>query len=222
VKATPSGPATTSTIRCVATGEVPYVRHSSPSVNPRATGSSAHTTRGPEASSRKRRKPACSASKEPPVVQVVGLDVRDDHRLGRQLHERAVALVGLDHEPAAAAPTRRPLPRPLTSPPTRKDGSRPAARRRQREQRGGGRLAVGAADGDRAAHGADGGERLGAAQHGDPGCPAATTSGFVSGDGGGHGHHVGPGTLAASWPTRPPRPARAGGTRPARRPGRCR
>ena len=37
------------------------------------------------------------------VVEVLGVDVGDDGDVGRQLQERAVALVGLDHHPVAAA-----------------------------------------------------------------------------------------------------------------------
>ena len=37
------------------------------------------------------------------VIEMLGIDVGDDHDIGRQLQERAVALVGLDHHPVAGA-----------------------------------------------------------------------------------------------------------------------
>ena len=40
------------------------------------------------------------------VVEVLGIDVGDDHHICRQFDERAVALVGFDDHPVAAAEPR--------------------------------------------------------------------------------------------------------------------
>ena len=40
------------------------------------------------------------------VIEMLGIDIGDDRDIGRQLQERAVALVGLHHHPVAGAETR--------------------------------------------------------------------------------------------------------------------
>ena len=60
------------------------------------------------------------------ALQVVGLDVGDHRDLRPQQQERAVALVGLDQEPLAAAGLPV-VPGPARFAPIAKDGSSPAA-----------------------------------------------------------------------------------------------
>ncbi len=55
----------------------------------------------PGTRSRNDAKAATSGVEAAVVVEMVGLDVGDDRRLGLELEERAVALVGLDDEPVA-------------------------------------------------------------------------------------------------------------------------
>ena len=81
------------------------------------------------------------------VVEVVGLDVGDDRAEGRQQQEGAVALVGLGDEDVAAAGVGVAARLGQVA----ADGERrmqPGVLQRHREHRRGGRLAVGAGDGD--------------------------------------------------------------------------
>ena len=71
-------------------------------------------------------KPCSDRLEGAPVVQVVGLDVRDDAGVRGQLQERSVALVGLGDEVGAAAAVRV-GPGLFSSLPIAKDGSAPQA-----------------------------------------------------------------------------------------------
>ena len=88
------------------------------------------------------------------VVEVVGLDVREDRAVQRQLQVRAVALVGLDDEPFAAGPLRAGS---HVGDIAADDEARPPPRlgQDQHEHRRRGGLAVGAGDGQRLGLGAD-------------------------------------------------------------------
>ena len=81
------------------------------------------------------------------MVEVLGVDVGDDRHVRRQLEEGAVALVGLDHHPVAAA---EPGVGAVGVDDAAVDHGRvePGRLEQRRHQRGGGRLAVGAGDRD--------------------------------------------------------------------------
>ena len=82
-----------------------------------------------------------------PVVQVLGVDVGDDGHGGFQLQERAVALVGLDHDPVTG-PNLRVGAIGVDDPAVDHGRVQPAGVQQGRHHRGRGSLAVRAADGD--------------------------------------------------------------------------
>ena len=117
---------------------------------------------------------------------VVVLHVGQDRRLRAQAEQRAVALVGLGHEPGAGAPDRA--------------GAGPAGHRRAHAGRGvaqrgeqhrrGGRLAVRPGHGQAPAAGHELGEEVGAVQHRDPRRPGRDQLRVVRADRG-RDHHRG-------------------------------
>ena len=114
------------------------------------------------------------------MVEVVGLDVGDDARLGWQGEERAVALVGLGDEDVAGAEVGVAAGLvELAADRERRVGA--AVLQRDGEHRGGRGLAVRARDGDAAVARHDGGERLGAAHHAHAALAGRDPLGVVSG-----------------------------------------
>ena len=73
----------------------------------RPIGSSPHTTLGPAIWPRYRSKPSTMPANVAVVVEVIDLDVRQDRAVQREFEMRAVALVGLDHEPRPIRSTAR-------------------------------------------------------------------------------------------------------------------
>ena len=125
----------------------------------------------------------------PPVVEVVGLDVGDDRGVRRVVQERAVALVGLGDEQVAGAGGRVDAGRRQVA----TDGVRRvrAGRlQRDRQQRGRGRLAVGAGDGDHPPVGHHRGECGRARQHPQALAHGLDVLGVVLAHGGGHDERV--------------------------------
>ena len=102
------------------------------------------------------------------VVEVVGLDVREDGPGQRQLEVGAVALVGLHDEPAPPGPMGARAH--VVDVAAHEVAGLPAGLGQDhRQHRRGGRLAVGAGDRHRVGLGADGGQHAGSCQHRDPG-----------------------------------------------------
>jgi hypothetical protein len=100
------------------------------------------------------------------VVEVVHLDVGEDRAVQRQLEERAVALVGLDHEEVASGPVGARAD--VVHVPAHEEARlHPGFGEDHGEHRRGGGLAVCAGHGDGARTGADRGQHAGPAQHGD-------------------------------------------------------
>ena len=142
------------------------------------------------------------------VVEVVGLDVRDDRDLGRERQERRVALVGLGDEDVAGALVGAGA-----------GGGEVAADRERRveaavlqrdgEHRRGGGLARGAGDGGQPAPAGQRGERRGAVLDGEAALAGGGELGVALPDRG--GHHDGGGRLGQVRRRRarraPPRPA---------------
>ena len=95
------------------------------------------------------------------VVEVLGVDVRDDGDRRREPQERAVALVGLGDEQVARAEARVRAER-RHAPPTTTVGSKPGGAQHGRDERRRRRLAVRAGDGDAVLHAHQLGEHLGA------------------------------------------------------------
>ena len=95
------------------------------------------------------------------VVEMLGIDVGDDRDVGRQLQERAVALVGLDHHPLARAHAGIGA---VGVDDAAIDHGRvePAGVEQRRDHRGRRGLAMRAADGDRLAEAHQFGQHLGA------------------------------------------------------------
>ena len=100
-----------------------------------------------------------------PVRQVIGFHVGDDRGLGRELEERAVALVGFDDQPLAVVPRR--VRADLVEVATDEEARVPIGlaqdQREHRRRRG---LAVAPRNRDRAAHRHDRALRVGAAEDG--------------------------------------------------------
>ncbi len=117
------------------------------------------------------------------VVEVLGIDVGDDHDVGRELEERPVALVGLDHHPVPGAEPRVGAIGVDDAP---VDHGRVESGRleQRRHERGGRRLAVGAGDRDALLEPHELGEHFGAAN--DRNAPRARRENFriVALDGG--------------------------------------
>ena len=110
---------------------------------------------------------AHEALERPVVVEVVGFDVRDDGGLGRELEERAVALVGFhDHPLAVVVRGVRADFVEIAADDERRSPARRAQDQRQHRRRR--RLAVTARDRDPAPCGDDGPQRIGASVNGDP------------------------------------------------------
>ena len=100
------------------------------------------------------------------IVEVVGFDARHDRGLGAEPQERAVALVGFDHEPLASAV--RGVGADLVDLAADHEAGLPArAPQDEREHRRGRRLAVGTRDRDRARRRRERGQRRRPMQHGD-------------------------------------------------------
>ena len=98
------------------------------------------------------------------MVEMLGIDVGDDGDVGGQLEEGAVAFVGLDHHPVAAAAPR--VGAVGVDDAAVDDGGIEAAGVEQRRhQRGRRRLAVRAGDGDALLEPHQLGEHLGAPHH---------------------------------------------------------
>ena len=97
--------------------------------------------------------------------QVIGFHVGDDRRLGRELEERAVALVGFDDEPLAVVP--RSIRADLVEVATDEEARVPLGlaqdQREHRRRRG---LAVASRYRDRSSQGHQRALRVGAAEHG--------------------------------------------------------
>ena len=158
-------------------------------------------------------------------------------RLGREVEQRPVALVGLGHEPGPVAPhaprCRRP---PAIVAPDARPTRRPSA---AQQHRAGGGLAVGARHGQPAPAGHQLGEQLGAVQHRQAAPPGLGQLGVVGGDRGRDDERLGVGrqrrrrrgparasmpggaqrgegrrVLAVGAATRGSRPARASSARP--------
>ena len=127
---------------------------------------------------------------EPAVeLEVVGLDVGHDGGVAGQLEERAVALVGLDHQQVALVPDR---PGADLVDVAADDERRPQPGLDQHEgqHRRGRGLAVGAGHRHAAAGGGDGGQGLGPAQHGDLPLLGGHDLGVAGRDGGRDGDRV--------------------------------
>ena len=96
------------------------------------------------------------------MIEMLGIDVGHDRDVGGQLQERAVALVGLDHHPVAAAEPR--IGAVGVDDAAVDDGRvEPGGVEQGRHQRGRRRLAVGAGDRDALLEAHELGEHLGAA-----------------------------------------------------------
>ena len=97
-------------------------------------------------------------------LEMIRFDVGEHDGFARQLDERAVALVRLDHEPFAVAPDRAAADLVHVA---ADDERRVQVRlvEHQGEHRGGRRLSVRAGDGDSSARGRDGREHVGSPQH---------------------------------------------------------
>jgi len=99
------------------------------------------------------------------VVEMLGVDIGDDRDVGRQLQERAIALVGFHHHPVAGA---KPRVGAIGVDDAAVDhgGIEPAGVEQRRNHRGRGGLAVRAGNGDAALQPHQFGQHLGAAHHG--------------------------------------------------------
>ena len=150
------------------------------------------------------------------VVEVVGLDVRDDRDLRRVRQEGRVALVGLDDEDVAGALVGAGAGGGQVAA-DRERRVEPAVLQRHGEHRRGGGLARGAGDGGQPAPAGERGQRRGAVLDGEAALAGGGELGVALPDRG--GHHDGGGRLGQVRgvvpEVRPPRPARAA---PARRP----
>jgi hypothetical protein len=123
------------------------------------------------------------------VVEVVGLDVGDDAGFGGELEERAVALVGFDHEPftlvvrGVGADLVEIAPDDEARPPT-------GGAQDQRQHRRRCRLAVTAGDGDGPVRRGQRAERVGTSQHGQAAFEGGANLGVRVGDGRRDDHRV--------------------------------
>ena len=98
------------------------------------------------------------------MIEMLGIDIGDDRDLGRQLQERAVALVRFDHHPVARTETRVGAIG-IDDAAIDHGGIEAAGIEQRRDHRGRGGLAVGAGDGDAALQPHQLGQHLGAAHH---------------------------------------------------------
>ncbi len=121
------------------------------------------------------------------VIEVFGIDVGDDRDRAVEPQERAVALVGLDHHPFAGA---EPGVGTVAVDDAAVDhrGIDPAGIEQRGDHAGGGGLAVGAGDRDRALQPHQFGEHFGAAHDGNAGFERGGDFGVVALDRG-RGHH---------------------------------
>ncbi len=124
------------------------------------------------------------------MVEVLRVDIGDHGDLGRQLQERAVAFVGLHDHPFALAHAR--IGAVGVDDAAIDDGRVEPARLEQGgDHRGGGRLAVGAGDGDGLAEAHQLGQHLGAPHGRQQPLARRDQFGIVLLDRGGNDHHLG-------------------------------
>ena len=123
------------------------------------------------------------------MLEVIGLDARHDGRLGTELQERAVALVGLDNQPFPRVPRRTGADLVELA---ANDEGRTYARLHEdeSEHRRRRRLAVGAGHGDGPPGGDDRSQHLRPAEDGGAGLPRRPHFGVASRHGGRDRHRV--------------------------------
>ena len=138
------------------------------------------------------------------VIEVVGLDVRDDRGERRQQQERLVALVGLGHEQVAAAVVRVGT-RLVEIGADRERGILAAVLEGAGEHRGGGRLPVRTGHRNPSASGHDGGKRGCTRQDPQPAPTRLDQLGVGVLDGGGHHYGVGRAQVGRVMTERDPR-----------------
>ena len=117
------------------------------------------------------------------VLEMIGLDVGDDHPVSVELDERPVALVGLDdeHAPAADGSSGPEIPEVAAHDERRVEARGPQRRGEHRRGRG---LAVRAGDRDRLPRRGDRGQDLGPSEHRDPPTAGLDELRVVVGNGG--------------------------------------